>query len=242
LVRFLIIGLLLVGLILIWYSRKQKAGKIIITSGVALLLILSYATVPDFFLSILEYKYKPLINVRPQERVKWVVVLGGSHTSDPELLATGQITGSSLLRLAEGIRFLTYLPECKLILAGGSIFEPKSEAKIMAEVAVSLGLDHSRLVLESVSKDTKDQAKEIRKIVGTDRFILVTSASHMPRTMALFRKKGMEPIPAPTDFWVKEKQGVNPGSFFPRIQNLKKMERAVHEYLGILWAKLRGQI
>jgi uncharacterized SAM-binding protein YcdF (DUF218 family) len=60
--------------------------------------------------------------------------------------------------------------------------------------------------------------------------------------MAMFKKAGMDPIPAPTDYWVKEKQALSPGMFFPRPGNLEMAERAVYEYLGLMWAKLRGQI
>jgi hypothetical protein len=61
----------------------------------------------------------------------------------------------------------------------------------------------SDIILRSLSKDTKDQAIHIRKILDNNSFILVTSASHMPRSIVLFRKQGLQPIPAPTDFWVK---------------------------------------
>jgi hypothetical protein len=60
--------------------------------------------------------------------------------------------------------------------------------------------------------------------------------------MALFQKSGMKPIPAPTDYLVKERQGVNPGVFFPNADSLCKMERVFHEYLGLAWEKLLGQI
>jgi uncharacterized SAM-binding protein YcdF (DUF218 family) len=60
--------------------------------------------------------------------------------------------------------------------------------------------------------------------------------------MALFQKLGMKPIPAPTDHWVKERKGISPYAFFPRADALRKAELAFHEYLGLAWAKLRGQI
>jgi uncharacterized SAM-binding protein YcdF (DUF218 family) len=96
--------------------------------------------------------------------------------------------------------------------------------------------------MESVSKDTKDEARLIEEIVGNDSFVLVTSASHMPRSMAIFEKRGMHPIPAPTEHLAKESQRISPGMFFPSADGLKKAERAFHEYLGLGWAKLRGQI
>ncbi len=162
--------------------------------------------------------------------------------SDPQVPITSQLSNASIARLIEGLRFHNMLPESKIILSGGGYFDPVPNAKIMADVALSIGINKEDLVLESVSKDTKDEAILIQKIVGKDRFVLLTSASHMPRSMVLFKKCGMHPIPAPTDYFVKKRQRVSPGIFFPSANNLCKAERAFHEYLGIAWAKLRGQI
>ena len=72
---------------------------------------------------------------------------------------------------------------------------------------------------------------------------MVTSALHMPRAMAIFRKQGMEPIPAPTDYVVKVREGgVRLGMFIPSAGALEKVGRAIHEYLGLLWGKLRSQM
>ncbi|MBW1946021.1 MAG: YdcF family protein, partial [Deltaproteobacteria bacterium] len=118
---------------------------------------------------------------------------------------------------------------------------PVSNAKIMADTALAIGLDRSDLVLEEDSMDTKDEARLVKLIVGKDRFILVTTASHMPRSMALFRKQGMDPIPAPTEHLVKERKNVSPGMFFPGASNLRKVERAFNEYLGLVWGKMRDK-
>ena len=121
------------------------------------------------------------------------------------------------------------------------MFDPVSNAEIMADVAIALNVDKKDIVLEVSSRDTKDEALLIKKIVGDDEFILVTSASHMVRSMALFRKQGMDPIPAPTDFWIKERQRMG-AEVFPSAYKLRMAERAVHEYLGIMWGKIRGQL
>jgi uncharacterized SAM-binding protein YcdF (DUF218 family) len=107
-----------------------------------------------------------------------------------------------------------------------------------------LGVDRQNLILETLSKDTEDEARFIHKIVGKDPFVLVTSASHMPRSMALFKKLGMQPIAAPTDYGLREGQeeALNPGMFFPNVGELVNTETAVYEYLGLAWAKLRGKI
>ena len=83
----------------------------------------------------------------------------------------------------------------------------------------------------------------VKEIVGKDKFILVTSASHMPRAMALFRKHGMDPVPGPTDYMVKEREGgLTPGVFFPSAGSLEKAESVIHEYLGMVWGKVRSQM
>jgi uncharacterized SAM-binding protein YcdF (DUF218 family) len=190
----------------------------------------------------LEYQYPALLSLQNIQNVKWIVVLGGGHTSDPKLPITSQLSKASLIRLVEGIRIHNGLPKSKLILSGGSVFEKISNAQVLADVAIAIGVKKEDLILEDVSKDTEDEVRLIQQIVSQEQFILVTSASHMPRSMALFKKLGMHPIPAPTDYLVKECQEMNPGKFFPRVENLDKAERAFYEYLGLAWAKLRGRL
>jgi uncharacterized SAM-binding protein YcdF (DUF218 family) len=232
----------LVGVFLLWFSRRQKTGKLIVTIGVVVFVALSYGAASEIILRPLEYQYPPITDVAAVSDVKWVVVLSGGHTPDVHLPITGRLSDASLVRLVEGIRIHKKLPKSKLILSGGSVFSPVAEAKTMADVAVILRTDRKNLVLELESKDTQDQARFIQKIVGNSRFILVTSASHMPRSMALFQKNGMKPIPAPIGHQVKERQNITPAIFFPSSHGIEKMERAFHEYLGLAWAKFRGQI
>lgn len=241
---------LLVGLALLWFTRRQRAGKVVVSVGVLLLALLSYGSVADMLLKPLESKYPPLHdpksvtlpNPDAPRAVRWVVVLSGQHTFDPRLPVTSRVSSESLARLVEGIRIHRELSGTKLLLSGGGAFNHVSEAQGMAEVAIALGVDEGDLVLETASRDTKDQVRLIKRIVGRDGFILVTSASHMPRSVALFRKQGMRPIPAPADHRVKKRRVRHPGDFFPGAAPLRKSERAFYEYLGLTWARLRGQI
>ncbi|MFC1516911.1 YdcF family protein, partial [Thermodesulfobacteriota bacterium] len=167
--------------------------------------------------------------------------LGGGHTADENLPVTGQLSYASLVRLVEGIRIHNDLPKSKLILSGSAVYSKISEARAMADVAVSLGLDAKSVILESESRDTKDQARIIKRIIGDDRFILVTSAAHMSRAMALFNSREMNPIPAPIGHIIKSDDELRPGSFFPGAGNIGKIEYLFHEYMGLAWAKFRGQ-
>ena len=194
------------------------------------------------FLGPLESKYSPIMDISTFHDIKWVVVLGGGHFTDPKLSITDQLSEASLVRLVEGIRIHKKLPNSKLLLSGGGVFSSTSDADTMAKMAMAMGIDENDIVLESKSKDTKDQASFIHNIIGNDKFILVTSASHMARSMALFQSKGMNPIPAPTGYQVKKIQKISPSMFFPSSKGIDKMERVVYEYLGTAWARLKGQI
>jgi len=238
--------LCLAGLYLLWFTKKQRLGKIFVSISVFVILILSYGVVSAPLLLPLERKYEAYSAENTVESIKqsidYVVVLGAGHTSDPSFPLTALLSKEGLFRLIEGLRIYRKNAGRKLILTGGSLGKPVATATVMAELAVELGISQSGIITLTESKDTKDEARMVKDIVENSPFILVTSASHMPRSMALFKKLGMNPIPAPTEHNIKETQGINPGLFFPNASNIHNVEKAIYEYMGISWAKLRGQI
>jgi uncharacterized SAM-binding protein YcdF (DUF218 family) len=126
--------------------------------------------------------------------VKWVVVLGGGNIPDPKIPVTSQLSEESMVRLIEAVRLHNKIPESKLVLSGGGVSGLIPSAETMSRVAKTIGVNQEDLVLETDSKDTEDQARLIKPIVGNEEFILVTSAAHMPRSMALFKKLGCNPF------------------------------------------------
>ena len=117
----LCLEILIVGLLLLLFTRKQKAGKIILSVGVILFTLLSYPALSNTFLRRLEYQY-PLISTTTsdfapgeiQSQVRWIVVLGGGHISDPKIPITSQLSEASLVRLIEAIRLHNQIPGSKL--------------------------------------------------------------------------------------------------------------------------------
>jgi uncharacterized SAM-binding protein YcdF (DUF218 family) len=243
-----VIALLLVGLFLVWFTRKQKTGKIVITTGVILLILLSYGFTSDRLLKPLERRFPPLmIDSRPVvsgevSSVKWIVLLGGGHTYDRDLPVTSHIPGDSLARLTETIRIYKRIPGSKILLSGGAVFDPYPEAKVLSSFAQMLNVPSEDIVLDNDSRDTEEQAKRIRAIIGRDPFVLVTSAYHMPRAVAIFKKQNMAPVPAPTNHMVRKRENIHPSDFYPSSMGLRKTEIAVHEYMGLIWSKIRNKI
>jgi uncharacterized SAM-binding protein YcdF (DUF218 family) len=234
--------LLIVGLVLLWFTRRQRAGKLLVTAGVVLLTILSYGAVSGRLVATLERRHLPVeasaLATRP---VRWVVVLGGGTSSDAELPPSTRLSEGSLARIVEGVRLHRRLQGSRLVVSGGRVFGSGSDAEAMRDLAIELGVDPSAIITDAESLDTESQAANLRALVGGEEFLLVTSASHMRRSLALFEKVGTRPVPAPAHF-TAQRDGLSPSDFYPGSGGLKNSETAFYEYLGLAWAKLRGRI
>ena len=222
-----------------------------VTFGLLILVLCSYEGISGRILRTLESQYSQLdlTHIVSKEAlkgttpsVKWVVVLAGGLMGDPTLPIQLQISHHSRVRLIEGIKLHRLLPGSKIILTGGIGFGGPAEATTLSRVAEELGVAKSDMVLEVQSRDTKDHPFYIRHLVQDEPFILVTSAFHMPRAMKLFLKQGLDPIPAPAGHWKSAKEFWSPANFFPSSSGLRLAELAYHEYMGLVWAWIRGQI
>ena len=243
----LCIEVLLVGLLLLWFTRKQKAGRIVVTLAGVLLFLFSSHFFSDMLLTPLESRYPPLVITSGARgpvglsEVKFIVVLANGFFPEAGRPLAIQLDESSTARLVDGARVSKVLNGCKLVLSGGAD-SVSSPARAMAQLAQDLGVGRQDMILETQSRDTDDEARLVAPIVGQQPFILVTEASHMPRAMALFQKYGTRPIADPVDFRASHSQAIVPDEVFPSAAGLNGSERAVYEYLGLAWAKIRGKI
>ena len=228
------------GLVLLWLTRKQRAGKLLASAGFLLLVACAYGGLGGPALRALEREHAPLALVPPE--VKWIVVLGGGASSDPTLPVAERASAATLARLVEGVRLQRQRPGSKLLVSGGAVLGAGSEAEAMAALAAGLGVAAADLVMESGSVDTESQARIIRDIVKGEPCVLVTSAAHMPRSLGLFRKAGLNPLPAPTHYLSQLHEELRYSDFFPQADRLKGVESAAHEYIAIAWARLTGSL
>ncbi len=216
------IGLLL-GFFGLWflYKEKLKKAKIFLTISIVWIVTISYVPIANIFIAPLENSYKTLKDI-PKD-VKYILLLGGDRES----------------RGWEALKLYHKIPNSKIITSGYAGRGDVPEAIKTANILVELGIPTEDIIIHSKPKDTKEEAIKIKKLLGNQPFILITSAYHMPRALSLFKKEELNPIPAPTDYKIKD------GNKFLSIPNgcsLRKTEIAWHEYLGLLWSKLRGQI
>ncbi len=234
--------LLVAGLVILFVFRRwQRTGRWLILAGTAVLLVSTTPAVPQWAMRTLEGRY-PAIDLAAAKAAdaQWVVVLGGGHASDPKLPISAQVGTSTMYRLVEGVRIARQLPGATLLLSGYAGKESVSNAQIKADLAKAVGYEGA-LALEERPRDTAQEAAMITERFGQAPFVLVTSASHMPRAMALFQGQGAHPIAAPTGH-LAPREALQVWDWFPNAQDAYCLQRAVYEYLGLGWAWLRGQL
>ncbi|WP_457652504.1 YdcF family protein [Rhodocaloribacter sp.] len=236
-----VLGLLIVGLVLVWRGKRLRAGRTAVALGAALLFVLTVWPVPHLGIRLLERQYPPF-DPALSDSLAWIVVLGGGVADDASLPPNDQLGRASLARLVEGVRLARWFPEARLLVSGWGGLGTRTEAAAMRDVAVTLGVAPARITLDEASRDTHDQAVRTRALVGDAPFALVTSAYHMPRAMALFRKQGLAPVPAPTDHQYKARSRFDVRLLIPNGSRLALARTALHEYFGLVWSQLRGQL
>ena len=234
----LLLLLMAVGIALLWFSRFQRTGKLCVSLGWLLLLLLSLQPVADSLLKPIEDKYPTW---RDEKRVQYVVVLGGGYTWNPNWAPSSNLINNSLPRLTEGIRLWYENPGSKLIFTGAAAkTNPVSTAEAGARVAESLGIPRSEIIVLDKPKDTEEEAAAVKEAIGDAPFLLVTSASHLARAMIFFRRAGLTPLPAPANQLAIESP-LNPWErAIPSPVWLMHSDRVGYETLGRIWQWLKG--
>lgn len=232
----LIIG---VALLLLWFSRWQKTAKTLLTAGWLTLLLLSLQPIADSLLKPIESRYATW---QGEPKAQYIVVLGGGYTWNPQWAPSSNLVNNSLPRVAEGVRLWLANPGAKLIFTGGhAISNPVSMAEAGARVAESWGVPREAIVTLDTPRDTEEEAAAVAKMLGNTPFLLVTSASHLPRAMIFFKHQGLNPLPAPANQMAIEST-LNPWErVIPSPLWLMHSDRAIYETIGRVWQWLKGR-
>jgi uncharacterized SAM-binding protein YcdF (DUF218 family) len=235
------------GLLLAGPARRTRAGRTLLALAALLFLLFSDRAVSLLLLAPLEARFPAVPEAARGGGAppaiagcRFVVVLGGGHTDLAALPALGQLSTSALARLAEGVRLLRLLPDARLIVSGPGDAGRPTHAAVLARAAESLGVDPGRIMLIDTARDTEDESHEVARRVGGARVALVTSAWHMPRAAALFRRAGVDFVACPADFVARGATGFRWMDFAWDSESLERSTLAVHERLGLLWLRLRG--
>lgn len=225
-----------VGLMLVMFTTKRKTGSLLSLSALVLLFMASFQPISSRLLMPIEREYKAFLPV--EQTIDYVMVLGNGHVVDDEIPPTSEISRTALMRLAEGIRIMRMYPGAKLILSGYSGGTQVSHARMLAKVALALGVAKSDIVLLETARDTWEEAQQAALFVQNKSLVLVTSASHMKRAMQEFTNAGLNPFPAPTNYLANRSNEQAWDAYTPKSLYLEQTELYWHEKLGIWWRTL----
>lgn len=215
----------------LWWRTRRLTPWLLGASGVVLVVFSSGMTAAAL-MSPLEYQTPTLADPKQHPEARHIVVLTGWATDDPEMPLTGRLGTSTTYRVLLALELHRDRPDCDVIVTGDPV-----TAKVMGESLVKLGVPAAQLRLENASTTTAESAAHLPTFVGREKFFLVTSAGHMPRTLAVFAKAGLAPIPAPTDHQMPKDW--RKAEIMPAPNLLAISDLAVHEYLGQLLYRMR---
>jgi uncharacterized SAM-binding protein YcdF (DUF218 family) len=202
-VQFLAIGLALGVGLLYGSTRLQRWGRVWLTALLPFYLFLCTPVGADTVAAPLAWQYGSLRSADEAAGIDTIVALTtGSlvyKANGFEVDEMGMFTSQNAMETA---RIYRMLGSPTVVVTGGIVTNGEqrfAESEVMADGLVRLGVPRERIILETRSRNTREQATNSAHVLqqqGTKRFVLVTDSDHMPRAMATFRARGLEPVPS----------------------------------------------
>jgi uncharacterized SAM-binding protein YcdF (DUF218 family) len=217
-------------------GRWQQAAKRMLWGGLLILACLGFEALPNALLRALENRY-PVPSADAFERHVGVIVLGGALQHPESFLAHGQVPlGEAAERMTEPVGWLRRYPQLVLVFSGGEgrlLSTGISESQLAQAFYEAQGIDMRRITLESGSRTTRENAQQVAALLGErcqQPWLLVTSAWHMPRSMAEFQAVNCQVTAYPVDF---RTGAYTPWTEYSLAHSLVRWQTALHEWLGM---------
>lgn len=236
------------GAILIW-TGWARWGRRFVTIGAILLLVAGLSPLGNALILPLEDRF-PRVNLDDPPPPAGIIVLGGAEDRLVGAARGAPALNEAAERMVEAAMLARRFPEAKIAFSGGDagiLYKAGSEAQGAETLLTALGVPRDRLILEAKSRDTYENAAFLKEeltrqgeIGPGKRWLLVTSAYHMPRAMGAFRKAGSEVEPWPVDYRTRgEADLLRP---FDKVsEGLRRVDVATREWAGLLAYWLRGR-
>lgn len=235
-----VVALLLASLL--WSTRKPVRAKRLLAASLVLLVFIGWYPLPDVLIHHLEQQ---ATEIDPQANLSGyagAIILGGATESGHVAQAhTQPLLNDAAERITAPVAMLRRNPHLQLVYTGGEgafLGSGPSEAARAQQFYASIGLSDTQVQYESVSRNTYDNAVLSAQLPGIDtkqRWLLVTSAWHMPRSMATFRKAGWNVTAYPVDYRTAD---TTRWMQYSLRQGVDHWQLVLHECLGlaVYWA------
>lgn len=226
------------------FWRRRRAGLRLITVGVVLLLVAGFSPLGNILLLPLSDRFPAWQD--DGHAPTGIIVLGGAIESGVSAARGMLEMDASAERVIAMLELARRFPDARVVYTSGSgnlIESPVPEAPFAGKLLETFGIARDRIVLESRSRTTDENAAFLRNMISPkpgERWLLVTSAFHMPRSIGVFRKAGFDVEAYPVDWrtrgWIDALQP------FGRLSGgLSRCDVAVHEWLGLVAYWLTGR-
>ena len=239
-----LIGLSLLGSLLL-LTRASRLGRALLVMSAVMLAVCGFSPIGNLLLYPLESRFPAW--TPSQVAPDGIIVLGASIDGDISTAHGTPVVTTSADRIIRTAALARKYPNARVVFTGGNpnlISSDAKEADFAAEIFESLGIDKSRLILERRSRNTYENAQFTKALVDPkpgERWLLVTSAFHMPRSIGLFRKAGFAVEPCPVDWRVGT--GSDVVAFTDIAEDgLSRTNVAVREWLGLITYRAAGRI
>ena len=232
-----LIGIGIVGLVL-RFTRFASLGRKLVFASIALLAFCGFSPLGNWLLYPLEQRFPPWD--ASSGAPDGIVVLGAAI--DPDLSAARGVPvfGSPVDRIVAAAALARRYPKARMLYSGGNANlvsdDTAKEADYAMSVFESLGISRDRLVMERRSRNTVENAgfsKALAEPKSGERWLLVTSAFHMPRSVGLFRKAGFAVEPYPVDWRTGGGRDDLLKFSVYAIEGLGRVEVAMREWIGL---------
>jgi uncharacterized SAM-binding protein YcdF (DUF218 family) len=218
-----------------WLPKRPVAGRRALIAGIGISAVIGWMPLPDALLRHMESQYPaPQGSLQPYVGV---VVLGGAiGIPYGEQDLRRYTLDASAQRMTAPVALLRQHPHLLLLFSGGQsdvIARETSVADAAREFYTSMGVSADRVLYERAARNTYENAVLSAKVPGVDktqRWLLLTSALHMPRSMALFQREGWNVTPYPVDY---RTGSYTPWTHFSIAEGALRWETLLHEVVGL---------
>lgn len=226
------------GLVLVAVIAWRKKSRIWL--GVLVwAYLMSIPAIADRAADMLERQYQPIADLEPYRNMPVVLLSSGGQRWDPEDGWVNFLANSGWERLLVAVATARKV-DGALFIAGGPPKRAGQEpiAITMQGVIETMGIDLKQLNVETASTNTYENLANLKDQLKNEPFIMVTSASHLPRAMAVSRKLGLEAMAQPADYLSGRVVGIR--RFLPSSAALLHWQVILHEVVGLLYYKVKG--
>lgn len=219
-------------------ERWARTGRRLVLAAALYITVVGFVPVGTALLLPLEERFGDHVPPVPPERVRGIIILGGFEEGWVSAGRGGLAVNEAAERLTEGVRLARQHPDAQVVFTGGvgDYLWGEDAAQPIADYFADMGIDKSRIRIEHMSRNTYENAIYARLLLKPqpqERWLLVTSAYHMPRAVGAFRRAGFDVVAYPVDFRTRNRGDMlRIHERMPR--GLERADLAAKEWIGLL--------